>query len=174
MKEVHVYFGPKDGDLTYWRHSIPKNSFSFYVRTALAAERKKKIAYIPVPASRGSIEKPFEMKIFLTDKDAALMMESIPKFKRNAELKRILRKHLEANYNGYFAKKQPEFVESEPEQEIIEELAPAEETVSEVVEQGENIIASNELDETETEVEEPDDDEMSDEYRKMLEQMSGN
>ena len=173
MKSIHVYFGTKDGDLIYWKHSIPKNSFSFFVRSALAAERKKKIAYIPVPASRGSIDKPFDVKIFLTDKDAALMIESFPKYKRNAELKRILRKHLEANYSGYFIKKQPDFVEVEQESIINKEVVSFEEPNKETVDDDEFINETDRAEEIKTENNEAEDDEMSEEYKKMLRQMSG-
>ena len=173
MKSIHVYFGTKDGDLIYWKHSIPKNSFSFFVRAALAAERKKKIAYIPVPASRGSIDKPFDVKVFLTDKDAALMMESIPKFKRKAELKRILRKHLEANYSGYFVKKQPDFVEVEQEPVINKEVVSLEESNKATVDEDEYIVETDRAEEAKPEINDTEDDEMSEEYKKMLRQMSG-
>lgn len=174
MKEFHIYFGLKDADLIYWKQSVPDNCFGNYVRAILVAEKRKKIAYVPVPSQRGRAYGKSESKIHLVDKEAAALLESIPSYKRNTELKRILRKHLEANYNGYFSKKPVSVTEVAEEHEEQIENIPTEEIIPEQDTINESVAVIEESDDTVTETDEPDDDEMSDEYRKMLEQMSGN
>lgn len=174
MKEFHIYFGLKDADLLYWKQSIPDNCFGNYVRAVLVAEKKKKIAYIPVPSQRGFAYGKSETKIHLIDKEAASLLESIPKFKRNAEFRRILRKHLEANYNGYFEKKP--IIPTQPEESEVDTQEVQTEKVFEepgLPSESEYVPKADTTDDVLTVDDEAEDDEMSEEYKKMLKQMSG-
>lgn len=128
---IHFCLREDDGDLLYWRKSLPRGTFNYYVRQALLAEKAKRIAELPLPEKPGKCGGFVDTKLYFYDRELIQMMRACPSKKRTPYIRKVLRKHLEENANR-----------------LKETTQQAEQT---------NI---------------PDDD-MSDEYRKMLLQMSG-
>ena len=59
---------------------------------------KKRIALIPVFDQEGLSEKTKEVAIYVYDKQVIAMLEGLPKGKRSQYIKRVVRKHINANY----------------------------------------------------------------------------
>lgn len=95
---IHLKIGKKDADLIYWIESLPTGCFSHYATLILQAEVKKKIALIPVFDQEGLSEKTKEVAIYVYDKQVIAMIEGLPKGKRSQYIKRVVRKHINANY----------------------------------------------------------------------------
>lgn len=51
---IHFCLREDDGDLLYWRKSLPRGTFNYYVRQALLAEKAKRIADLPLPEKLGN------------------------------------------------------------------------------------------------------------------------
>lgn len=128
---IHFCLREDDGDLLYWRKSLPRGTFNYYVRQALLAEKAKRIAELPLPEKPGKCGGFVDTKLYFYDRELIQMMRACPSKKRTPYIRKVLRKHLEENANRLTVTTQ------QAEQPNI-----------------------------------PDDD-MSDEYRKMLLQMSG-
>lgn len=128
---IHFCLREDDGDLLYWRKSLPRGTFNYYVRQALLAEKAKRIAELPLPEKPGKCGGFVDTKLYFYDRELIQMMRACPSKKRTPYIRKVLRKHLEENANRLKVTTQ------QAEQANI-----------------------------------PDDD-MSDEYRKMLLQMSG-
>lgn len=103
---VHLKIGKKDADLIYWIESLPSRCFSHYASKILEAEAKKKIANIPVYENEGLSEGIKEVAIYVQDKQAIAMLREIPKGKKSQYIKKIVRKHIAANYRKYLQKQE--------------------------------------------------------------------
>lgn len=97
---IHFSLREKDGDLMYWKESLPRFSFNRYVRAALLAERSKTIAVLPVPKERGSSSKTVETKLYFYDRELIQMVKACPVRKKASYIKSVLRKQIEANYQN--------------------------------------------------------------------------
>lgn len=128
---IHFCLREDDGDLLYWRKSLPRGTFNYYVRQALLAEKAKRIADLPLPEKLGKCDGFVDTKLYFYDRELIQIMRACPSKKRTPYIRRVLRKQLEENANRLKAATQ------QADQPHI-----------------------------------PDDD-MSDEYRKMLLEMSG-
>jgi len=95
---VHFVLGGKDADILYWKNYLPPKSFAHYIRTILYAERKKEIAVLPVPQTRGVIIGMADSKFVITDRVLIQFVRSFPKGSRTGIIKNIIRKHLDENY----------------------------------------------------------------------------
>ena len=95
---LHIKFGKKDADLVYWKSFVPQSSFSQYVRQILLAEKRKTVAILPVPPERGFEYKTMDTKVYLYGRSEVQFINSIPKGKRSAAIRSIIRKHVNANY----------------------------------------------------------------------------
>ena len=152
--KLHFLLTEEDGDIIFWKESLPHFYFSEYVKDILVAEKRKKYAFLPVPQEQGFTKKRVDTKLYLHGKDVIEIVQKLPKGRRARIIKKIIRKHLRMNY-----RKAGAIVPSEEEKEEIKINAqPAEEekTTTDV-----NDAVNYE-----------DEDEMSDEYRQMLNQMS--
>lgn len=128
---IHFCLREEDGDLLYWRRSLPRGTFNYYVRQALLAEKAKRIAEMPIPEKPGKCGGFVDTKLYFYDRELIQIMRACPSKKRTPYIKKVLRKQLELN-----AKRLKDSV-----QQVEKQIVP--------------------------------DDDMSDEYRKMLLQMSG-
>lgn len=152
--EIHFLLTEEDGDIIFWKESLPHFCFSEYVRDILLAEKRKKFAFLPVPQEQGFTKKKVDTKIYLHGKEEIEIVQKFPKWRRTRIIKKIIRKHLKMNYRKAGANVASE----ETKEEIKLTVQPVEEI--------------KELKETADVVSYEDDDEMSDEYRQMLDQMS--
>lgn len=107
---VHIKIGKKDADLIYWIESLPSGCFSHYASLILQAEIRKKIAVIPVYEQEGISEKTKEVVIYIHDKQVITMIQSLPKGTRAKYIKKVVRKHISANFrrNSQRSEKQHE------------------------------------------------------------------
>lgn len=95
---IHFSLREKDGDLMYWKESLPRFTFNRYVRAALLAERTKTVADIPVPEERGTSTRTVETKLYFYDRELIQMVKACPVRKKASYIKSVLRKQIEANY----------------------------------------------------------------------------
>lgn len=157
--KLHFLLTEEDGDIIFWKESLPHFYFSGYVRDILRAERRRKYAFLPVPDKQGFLKKRVDTKLYLLEKEEIETVMSFPRGNRTRIIKKLIRKHLRANYERAKAEK--------PEEEVKETIESATATQTEIADLNES------KDEKKITVsEEVADDEMSDEYRKMLSQMS--
>ena len=160
---VHVVLGFRDSDIVYWRSSLPKNCFTHYIREIVNSERNKEIAILPVPEERGILMRKEEVQIIFRTNAEMRFIRSLPKGKRAAMLKSIIRKHLLANYR----KTGVEEEEIPPQQE--QKVIPAEQKDF-PDRKKEEIQEEKTPDKIEIADEE---DEMSEEYKRFLREMAG-
>ena len=144
---LHLVLTEDDGDIIFWKESLPRCCFSEYVKDILIAEKGKEIAVLPVLKEQGFIKKRVDTKIYFHNKDEIEIVRRLPKGRRARIVKKLIRKHLRMNYDGLLA-------EVPTEKEIMVELKPP---------QGPMSVR---------EIEPSSDDEMSEEYRQMLSQMT--
>lgn len=137
---LHIVFGKKDADIVCWIKGLPPQMFSHYARRILLAEKNRRLAVVPIPEKNELIFEKIDTKLLLSEKELTQYVHSFPQGKMSAEVKRILRKHIEWNYSR---------------------AQRNEATVGEIKakHKSEPVLES--------------DDEMSDEYRKMLMELSG-
>lgn len=95
---IHFSLREKDGDLMYWKESLPRFSFNRYVRAALFAEKNRTVADIPVPPVRGISKRTVETKLYFYDRELIQMVRACPVRKKAHYIKTVLRKQIEANY----------------------------------------------------------------------------
>lgn len=135
---IHIVFGKKDADLSYWISMLPSRMMSHYIRSALISEKAKTYAIIPIPDAKGLLDKKIDTKFYLTDRSLIAYIKSFDKETMSSVIKRILRKHLEWNYqNAILHTKKTDSNNRDLDSAVC------------------------------------DDDEMSDEYRKMLMELAG-
>lgn len=103
----HIVFGNTDGDILHWKNSLPKNTFSHYVREILSAEKRRRIAVIPLPEQPGISTGRIETHIRIPDRLLSQYILSIPKRKRSTTIKNIIRKHISVNYKRLSMDEQP-------------------------------------------------------------------
>ena len=144
---LHLVLTEDDGDIIFWKESLPRCCFSEYVKDILIAEKGKEIAALPVPKEQGFIKKRVDTKIYFHKKDEIEIVRRLPKGRRARIVKKLIRKHLRMNYDGLLA-------EVPAKKEIMVELKPPQDPMSV------------------REIESSVDDEMSEEYRQMLSQMT--
>ena len=94
----HIVLGNTDGDILHWKNSLPQKTFSHFVREILSAERRRRIAVVPLPEQRGIVTGHIETHIRIQDKQLTQFLMAIPKRKRAGTVKNIIRKHIAANY----------------------------------------------------------------------------
>ena len=119
---VHLRFSEKDIDLCRWRHSLKKNVLTHYIRQILLSEIRGEIAYLPAATRLSTNSDSCNIFMILKEKDIEDYLLSIPQYKRNSTIKRIIRKHLQAQ-SGRVAKnvfQEPlenhsKFMQSKPE-----------------------------------------------------------
>lgn len=105
---IHFSLREKDGDLMYWKESLPRFTFNRYVRAALFAEKSKTVADIPVPPIRGMSAKTVETKLYFYDRELIQMVKACPVRKKAHYIKTVLRKQIEANYKKAEDAKKPQ------------------------------------------------------------------
>lgn len=154
---LHFLLTEEDGDIIFWKESLPPFYFSGCVRDILRAEKRKKYAFLQVPDEQGFIKKRVDTKIYLTGKEEIEIVMSFPKRSRTRTIKKLIRKHLRANYQGAKVKKPVEEIEEDTKEETKIQI-------QEVIE--------NKEPEKITVTDESTADEMSEEYKKMLSQLS--
>lgn len=95
----HLRFSYDDKDILAWIHGIPPNSFNKFVCFMIKAESKRKVADIPVPEVLEEVVcRKGEWRLYTTDDDVISYISSIPKGKRTRQIKRIIRKNIDAAY----------------------------------------------------------------------------
>lgn len=94
--KVHLRLSEKDVDLCRWRHSVKKRMITYYVGQIILSEMRGEISYIPTALSVSAKTEPCEVYMNFTDPQIVEYLSSFPPFRRNASLKRIIRKHLQA------------------------------------------------------------------------------
>ena len=144
---LHLVLTEDDGDIIFWKESLPRCCFSEYVKDILIAEKGKEIAALPVPKEQGFIKKCVDTKIYFHKKDEIEIVRRLPKGRRARIVKKLIRKHLRMNYDGLLA-------EVPAQKEIMVELKPPQDPMSV------------------RDIDPSVDDEMSEEYRQMLSQMT--
>ncbi len=95
---LHMLFGKKDGDLTYWKSTIPIGMFSYYVRLVIEADIKKTYIILPIPKEPGRLKKPCDVKVPIKDAELLKHLSILPSKQRSQYIKKILRKQLDWNY----------------------------------------------------------------------------
>ena len=160
---LHIVFGSRDADLVYWKSSIPKNCFNYYVNRIIESERNKEIAVLPIPTHRGTECRNLSIHLTFRSPADIRFVRSFPKRKRGLYLKEIIRKHILQNYRRMNAGGS-----DAPAEDPIVELDDNSDTVSPVEIQP--VEPEKEVKEIEIAEEE---DEMSEEYKKILREMAG-
>lgn len=94
--KVHLRLTEKDVDLCRWRHSVKKRMFTYYVSQILLSEMRGEIAYLPTALSVSARKEPCEVYMNFTDSHIVEYLQTFPEFRRNATLKKIIRKHLQS------------------------------------------------------------------------------
>ncbi len=94
--KVHLRLTEKDVDLCRWRHSVKNRMITYYISQILLSEMRGEIAYIPTALRLSAKTEPCEVYMNFTDPQIVEFLLSFPAFRRNATLKRIIRKHLQA------------------------------------------------------------------------------
>lgn len=95
-----MLLGKKDADIAYWKSSLPDLTFSHYVSAILSAEIKKKIADIPVPQEKRLLPKEMDLTLYVRDRQVIRLIEGIPKMERGKYIRKVIRKHINANYRS--------------------------------------------------------------------------
>ena len=175
--QIHLRLGVKDADIIYWKNFLPKSCFCMYVKEILAAEKMKKIAPVPVPAKPGYDRQNVDYKLIIQDKTLIQFVKSFPEWKRSPMIKQIIRKHLRANYGDSWLD-DPGDENEEPAKAIPvpQEIDAADENESPAIEEEEiadEILGVDEDIPQEADFDDDEDDDMSEEYKKMLREMSG-
>lgn len=93
---VHLRFTEKDTDLCRWRHSVKRNMLSYYLNQIMLAEINGKIAFIPNSASVSVDSNPCDVTWRINNNEIEEYLIQIPSYKRNGQIKEIIRKHLDA------------------------------------------------------------------------------
>lgn len=93
---VHLRFTEKDTDLCRWRHSVKRNMLSYYLNQIMLAEINGKIAFIPNSASVSVDSSPCDVTWRINNNEIEEYLIQIPSYKRNGQIKEIIRKHLNA------------------------------------------------------------------------------
>lgn len=93
---VHLRLSEMDPDLCRWRHSVKKRMITYYIRQILLSEMRGEIAYIPTSWNVSATAKPCEVYMNFKDDEIETFLAAIPSYKRNGTIKRIIRKHLQA------------------------------------------------------------------------------
>ena len=174
--QIHLRLGVKDADIIYWKNSLPKSCFCMYVKEILAAEKSRKIAAVPVPAVPGFDRQKVDYKLIIQDKALIQFVKSFPQWKRSPMIKQIIKKHLKANYGDSWLdssadekKVMTETISVKPKVVVADETEP-------LIAEDEEIAAATlkDNDDIPQEIDfDDDDDDMSEEYRRMLREMSG-
>lgn len=176
--QIHLRLGVKDADIIYWKNYLPKSCFCMYVKEILTAEKMKKIAVVPVPVKPGFDRQNVDYKLIIQDKPLIQFVKSFPKWKRSPMIKQIIKKHLKANY-GNFQSEEPvdekeKAVQTTP---VTQEIDAVRETEFSAVENkavaDEPLTVDADIPQ-EADFDDDDDDDMSEEYKRMLREMSGN
>lgn len=94
--KVHLRLTEKDVDLCRWRHSLKRGMITFYIAQILLSEIRGEIAYLPTAFRVSAKSDPCEVYMNFTDPQIIEYLSSFPAFRRNATLKRLIRKHLQA------------------------------------------------------------------------------
>lgn len=92
--KVHLRLTEKDVDLCRWRHSIKHGMMTYYVGQILLAEAQGKIACLPSVSAYSEKKDPCDVYMVFTDSDIISLLLTFPVSRRNATLKKIIRKHL--------------------------------------------------------------------------------
>lgn len=95
---LHMLFGKKDGDLTYWKSTIPIGMFSYYVRLVIEADIKKTYIILPIPKEPGRRKESCDVKVPIKDAELLKHLNALPSKQRSQYIKKILRKQLDWNY----------------------------------------------------------------------------
>ncbi len=140
----HLVLREDDWEIIAWKNSLGTHEFNAYVRAAIAAERKKKIAEFPVPAVLEKGDVFYDTKLYFNGRDEVTSIRTIPKKKRTLVIKKILLKHIRAN--------QKRLADVKSKMPIVTEEQP-------VIQPRQGVLNKA--------------DGMSEEYRKMLNRMSG-
>lgn len=98
MKRFHLIFGSKDADIVYWMSFLPKKTFNCYVNRILKAELQKRIETLPIPEERGLENRKVDITLYFADTEIFNMLTSLPTRERSKYIKKIIRKHVDANY----------------------------------------------------------------------------
>ena len=93
---VHLRFTEKDTDLCRWRHSVKRNMLSYYLNQIMLAEINGKIAFILNSASVSVDSSPCDVTWRINNDEIEDYLLQIPSYKRNGQIKEIIRKHLNA------------------------------------------------------------------------------
>lgn len=94
--KVHLRLSEKDVDLCRWRHAVKNRMITHYIRQILFSEIRGEIAYLPNAMSLSTKADPCEVYMNFTDPQIVEYLLSFPAYRRNATLKRLIRKHLQA------------------------------------------------------------------------------
>lgn len=176
--QIHLRLGVKDADIIYWKNSLPKSCFCMYVKEILAAEKNKKIAAVPVPAVPGFDRQKVDYKLIIQDKALIQYVKNFPEWKRSTTIKQIVKKHLKANYGDSWLKDSTEEKElsalaSDAVKEAVATVK-AESTAAhdpEIID--DSLDGVEDIPQDSVFDDDDDDDDMSEEYRRMLREMSG-
>ena len=160
---LHIVFGSRDADLVYWKSSIPKNCFNYYVNRIIESERNKEIAVLPIPEKKGAECRNLSIHLTFRSASDIRFVRSFPKRKRGSYLKEIMRKHILENYRRMNAGDS-----DKPEESINVEMDDNTETIPHT----EPHPVEDEKKKKENEITE-EEDEMSEEYNKILREMTG-
>lgn len=95
---VHLRFTEKDRDLCRWRRSVKPNMLSYYITQILLSEIRGEVAYLPVSIKTSADASPCDANLILKDEAVEAFISAIPRYKRNGTIKRIIRKHLQAQH----------------------------------------------------------------------------
>lgn len=94
--KVHLRLTEKDVDLCRWRHSVKKGLMTYYVGQIILSEARGEIAYLPTALNLSTRTDPCDVYMVFNDQRIIESLLKIPAFRRNATLKRVIRKHLRA------------------------------------------------------------------------------
>lgn len=93
---VHLRFTEKDSDLCRWRHSVKRNMLSYYLNQIMLAEINGKIAFIPNSVGVSVDSSPCDVTWRINNYEIEEYLIQIPSYKRNGQIKEIIRRHLDA------------------------------------------------------------------------------
>lgn len=160
---LHIVFGSRDADLVYWKSSIPKKCFNYYVNRIIECERNKEIAVLPLPEHPGVECRKLSIHLTFRSAPDIRYVRAFPKRKRGVYLKEIMRKHILENY------RRMKTIEADLSDESTEAELKDNTTESSPA----YILPADQTKEI-TEVEAADaEDEISEEYKNMLREMTG-
>lgn len=100
---VHLRLTEKDVDLCRWRRSLNSRMITYYISQILNAEIQGEIAYLPTMIKHSVKSDPCEVYMNFKDPVVVGFLASLSPHRRNATLKKIIRKHLQAQ-NGHVIK----------------------------------------------------------------------